>query len=1203
MKEAKDRALPMTKAVRSPRHLQERKERLVPPAKPKSKKKKKKQAADTKWIVAEERPLTCCDRLRACWQGVMDAVNAILEGFAEQDLEVQIVILIVAISGCVNTYSAAAKLIHDQMDGFDPGHAPPAPPTLPDWTVRASGAAMNYALSDPLTYLLIDYGIAVVIGVLYFFDDDIKQWQKARELERRNREMQEGGYETLDGPSRNHHQSQPLTSKPEDAAAKTASIVKGWRSAAGVAPALPSARSRAAALVDPEDGDAPPFALKTESDVRAELTRVSDRVEVLEMKLKVRTAAEFASDDLDALAQRIDLHCERQKLLKEALKHMAGDDDDEKDKEGTSEVEPKAAAPPKSVGLLSESQMNLISAILTVLKNSANGFISVAMFFADVSSDIAVIVLLWNTGNYVWAAQAIFFVVYQFVVVYQRVLPYMINTFGERSCLTLSFTYVGFPMGLLVLDFLMLLEPFGLLAVLPLPAWLKQFVPAYKATRVITEIAIESLPQCLLQSFILVVVIQQVGAGTASPSIAAMYDDARVMPQSITISTIAILKTWIEIVQQSREAGISVGTKAQQLWHVGAGLPLDALKKGSIVEWAYAGAEPLTTAEISPLLDALTKNTSLKRLNLAESGLEWVAAEATAHPLAEAMGKGGSAAALSGLQTLIISKASQFAIPIGELRAGPERALAALEKMAFFAPGGGNGPWYADILLCGDVLRLSHNRKVVSENEQETVDEVAKLLEDAKNGDDTPEERAQWERRTKQLMAKGDLRRAALCSLVGAECLRDVGFKASELIEVGFSLFELKDGLFTVAELVEAGIAVPRIFETRYTPSEMHEGGVAAAQLRPLGVAPHMMRDGGYTADEMRASYSPSSAAGSGSEQHGASVHGGSVGEGGGGGGSDGGGGSTLAGYPLEELKGVYTAAELKEADIPAVEVRKAGFDVRELKAANWAPEVLRKGGFTATELRTGGYTTGQVCGAGYSAIEATAAGWALEQMKRAGYEAPGLRAAKHTAKAMREAGFTPAEMRSAQYPTQELYHAGYECEELRKAGTPISELMAAGATIAEMRASGISAGGLKIENIRLKDMRLGGYTAKEIKAAGYAADQAKKAGYIEGLKMGGYTIGEAVAVRYSCEELFRAVSCAPTFLRRSTSDRGIPRAGGSPQIPLEDCSAAFSASFPIGSPALVFTPLLPCRATPPTRCSRPASRRWRCESSVTMPR
>ena len=430
---------------------------------------------------------------------------------------------------------------------------------------------------------------------------------------------------------------------------------------------------------------------------------------------------------------------------------------------------------------------------------------------------------------------------------------------------------------------------------------------ADKATRVITEIAIESLPQCLLQSFILVVVIQQVGAGTAQPTIAALYDDASVMPKSITISTIAILKvrggapprlgsahlpssqlasrppqlssppppsahpieligtlssppchpqTWLEIVQQSKEAGISVSTKAQQLWHVGAGLPLDALKKGSIVEWAYAGSEVLTSAEISPLLDALTKNTSLNRLNLAESGLDFDAAEANAAPLVQAMGRNGSAAALSGLQALVVSKVSGFAIPIGELRAGPERALAALERLNFFAAGAGNGPWHTDLMTCGDVLRTNGNRSVVTENEQETGEEIVRLLEDFKNGDDTPEERALWARRTKQFMAKGDLRRSQLQSLVGAECLRDVGFKAQELIAAGFRLFQLKDGLFTVNELREAGVTVADLSTTRYTPWEMREGGVAAAELRPLGYTPSSCRDGGYSAIEMRANAS-----------------------------------------------------------------------------------------------------------------------------------------------------------------------------------------------------------------------------------------------------------------------------------------------------------------------------------------------------------
>ena len=40
----------------------------------------------------------------------------------------------------------------------------------------------------------------------------------------------------------------------------------------------------------------------------------------------------------------------------------------------------------------------------------------------------------------------------------------------------------------------------------------------YKATRIIAEVVIESLPQCFLQSYIYVTVVHHVAAGTASPS-------------------------------------------------------------------------------------------------------------------------------------------------------------------------------------------------------------------------------------------------------------------------------------------------------------------------------------------------------------------------------------------------------------------------------------------------------------------------------------------------------------------------------------------------------------------------------------------------------------------------------------------------------------------------------------------------------------
>ena len=59
----------------------------------------------------------------------------------------------------------------------------------------------------------------------------------------------------------------------------------------------------------------------------------------------------------------------------------------------------------------------------------------------------------------------------------------------------------------------------------------------------------------------------------------------------------------------ARSAGLSVFAKMLQLWNVGAGLPLDALKKGTIVKWTCE--YELGSEEVKPLLDALSKNGSV----------------------------------------------------------------------------------------------------------------------------------------------------------------------------------------------------------------------------------------------------------------------------------------------------------------------------------------------------------------------------------------------------------------------------------------------------------------------------------------------------------------------------------------------------------------------------------------------------------------
>ena len=95
----------------------------------------------------------------------------------------------------------------------------------------------------------------------------------------------------------------------------------------------------------------------------------------------------------------------------------------------------------------------------------------------------------------------------------------------------------------------------------------------------------------------------------------------QVMPKSILLSTFTMLKTWYDLVQEAREAGVSVAQKGVQLWNVGAGLPLDAIKSGSITKWGCA--YEISDQEVVSLVDALGKNDSLERLDLSLAGFEW----------------------------------------------------------------------------------------------------------------------------------------------------------------------------------------------------------------------------------------------------------------------------------------------------------------------------------------------------------------------------------------------------------------------------------------------------------------------------------------------------------------------------------------------------------------------------------------------------
>jgi hypothetical protein len=143
-----------------------------------------------------------------------------------------------------------------------------------------------------------------------------------------------------------------------------------------------------------------------------------------------------------------------------------------------------------------------------------------------------------------------------------------------------------------------------------------------------------------------------------------------------------VTHSWVELVFGARAAGLTVVAKAIQLWNVGAGLPLDALKKGTIVEWTCPYL--LDPSEISPLLDALSKNGSLTYLNLAPSGITWAGGGSTGLRLVEKMAH--SVAALSALQKIVI-RLDGYEIPVARLRE-PETSMAAIKEGTFFSPTG-----------------------------------------------------------------------------------------------------------------------------------------------------------------------------------------------------------------------------------------------------------------------------------------------------------------------------------------------------------------------------------------------------------------------------------------------------------------------------------------------------------------------------------
>ena len=90
--------------------------------------------------------------------------------------------------------------------------APPPPPVLPDIVTRMSVATFTYAEAHPVYYLLLDFSIAVAVGIFFLFLKDITDWIEEQKAAARQKEAgeQQSKYEKVE------EEETPEEEKPED---------------------------------------------------------------------------------------------------------------------------------------------------------------------------------------------------------------------------------------------------------------------------------------------------------------------------------------------------------------------------------------------------------------------------------------------------------------------------------------------------------------------------------------------------------------------------------------------------------------------------------------------------------------------------------------------------------------------------------------------------------------------------------------------------------------------------------------------------------------------------------------------------------------------------------------------------------------------------------------------------------------------------
>ena len=342
-------------------------------------------------------------------------------------------------------------------------------------------------------------------------------------------------------------------------------------------------------------------------------------------------------------------------------------------------------------------------------------FASIWLTFADVTFDALVALSLMQAGRPQLAMITLGCIGAQYFASWLAVLLWMWSQFGVGcewtrnrgvySRGTACFAALGLPLGPLLLDLCLFLEPL-LLLVLPRQrtlgkspildaGQLRPLLPPYRSTRLVLATLLESLPQAVFQAYLYKSLFLDEGfQGFSAPSI-----PQETLAISLALSLLSVARLLAALGLVACDAGVNLFTALRAAMGMDLTMPLDALRRDAIDEWTCEPGALSAESSARLLASALRANRSLKKLVLDEAQLDdncakllfsgYVGGPSPTLPALQALRFDGNSVGNLGLEALARAS-SEGALPSLKTVSGRrnEVMMSGVQTMGYFAKRG-----------------------------------------------------------------------------------------------------------------------------------------------------------------------------------------------------------------------------------------------------------------------------------------------------------------------------------------------------------------------------------------------------------------------------------------------------------------------------------------------------------------------------------